>query len=74
MTKRVFIDTNIILDLFTEREPFFKPALKLFSLIENNEISGYVSALSFSDIFYILRKHVGKDNNLGINSIIRSTL
>ena len=52
---KVFIDSDIILDLIQEREHFTE-ALKLFTLIEENKIRGYVSPLIFSNLFYILRK------------------
>lgn len=53
---KVFIDTDIILDLLLAREPFFSAATRLFLLIQDGEMEGYVSPLSFSNLFYILRK------------------
>lgn len=53
---RVYIDTDIILDLLTERKPFYKPAAHLFSMIERKEAKGFVSPLIFANLFYILRK------------------
>ena len=53
---KVFIDSDIILDLICERENY-KDALGLFTLIEENKVSGCVSPLIFANIFYILRKH-----------------
>ena len=44
MTRRVFFDTNILLDVLTEREPFFDEAAALWSLAESNmEISPYIN-------------------------------
>jgi predicted nucleic acid-binding protein len=53
---RIFLDTDIILDLLLAREPFFAGAARLFLLIQDREIEGFVSPLSFSNLFYILRK------------------
>lgn len=53
---RVFLDTDVILDLLLAREPFFAGAARLFLLIQDREIEGFVSPLSFSNLFYILRK------------------
>lgn len=53
---RVFVDTDIILDLLLAREPFFSAATRLFLLLQDGEIEGYVSPLSFSNLFYVLRK------------------
>jgi predicted nucleic acid-binding protein len=56
MKNKIFIDTDIILDLFLERKPHCEYAADLFVKIETNEINGYVSSLIFSNLFYILRK------------------
>jgi predicted nucleic acid-binding protein len=55
MTDKVFIDSDIILDLIQERENY-SDAVKLFSLIEENKVVGYISPLIFANLFYILRK------------------
>jgi predicted nucleic acid-binding protein len=54
MTK-VFVDTDICIDLLSGRKPFNKSAEILFSLADNNKVKIYVSSLSFSNIDYILR-------------------
>ncbi len=56
MTERVYLDTDIILDLLAERTPFHAPAARLFSLIEAGEIKGCVSPLIFANLYYLLRK------------------
>jgi predicted nucleic acid-binding protein len=53
---KLFIDTDIILDLLTAREPFYNYAATLFSLADKNKIELYVSSLSFSNLNYILSK------------------
>jgi len=53
---KIFIDTDIILDLIQQREPFYGDAVRLFSLIEEKKIVGYVSPLIFANLYYILRK------------------
>ncbi len=52
---KLFIDSDIILDLIQEREHYAE-ALQLFSLIEENKVRGYVSPLIFANLYYILRK------------------
>lgn len=54
--KNVFLDTNIILDYLAKRHPFFIDAKNIFSLADKGVINLYCSALSFSTIFYVLRK------------------
>jgi predicted nucleic acid-binding protein len=55
---RVFIDTDVILDLLLAREPFFSAATRLFLLVQDRKVEGCVSPLSFSNLFYILRKEL----------------
>lgn len=56
MTK-VFVDTDVCIDLLSGRKPFNKTAEILFSLADNKKIKIYVSSLSFSNIDYVLRSH-----------------
>jgi predicted nucleic acid-binding protein len=55
---RVFVDTDVILDLLLARQPFFSAATDLFVRIQAGEIEGCVSPLIFSNLFYILRKEL----------------
>jgi len=59
--EKVFIDTDIILDLLMKRNPYYSYSVKLFDLIENKKISGNVSSLIFSNLFYIIRKTEGSE-------------
>lgn len=54
--KVLFIDTDVIIDLLSDRQPFSKDAAGIFSLIERREVRGCVSALSFSNLYYILNR------------------
>jgi len=58
MKQSLFVDTDIVLDLLARREPFYKAASRLFSLAETGDISLAVSSLTFSNLFYILRKQI----------------
>jgi predicted nucleic acid-binding protein len=53
--KKVFVDTDVCIDLLSGRKPFNKTAEILFSLADNKKIKIYVSSLSFSNIDYVLR-------------------
>ena len=56
MKTRLFIDTNIMLDLLGERMPYYIPAAKLATLADQGEIILVASALSYSTVFYLLSK------------------
>ncbi len=53
---RPFIDTDIVLDLLLARAPHFNAAARLFSLIESGKVRGHVSALTFANLHYVLRR------------------
>lgn len=53
---KVFVDTNILLDVLAQREPFYPDSAAVWTLAEQGRIVGLVSAVSFTNIFYIVRK------------------
>ena len=54
--KKVFLDTNIVLDLLEKRLPFYINASKIFYLAEKKQITISVSSLTFANLNYILSK------------------
>lgn len=52
----VLIDTNVILDIFLRREPFFETSYQALHRMIERDADCYVSAAAVTDIFYILRK------------------
>ena len=59
---KVLIDTNIIIDYATHREPFAEQAQKIFELVNNSEIEGFIAAHSIPNLFYILRKSLDSNS------------
>ena len=58
---RILFDTNVILDVLLDREPFSSTAAKLFSKVEIGEIAGYVCATTITTLHYISGKVIGAD-------------
>ncbi len=54
--RRVLIDTNILIDYISEREPFSESARSILLLCMNNKLDGGIAAHSVMNTFYILRK------------------
>jgi predicted nucleic acid-binding protein len=52
----LFIDTDVIIDLLIDRKPFSREAAIIFTLIEQKKLKGFSSSLTFSNLYYILRK------------------
>ena len=57
--REVFIDTNILIDLGTEREPYYTYAKQLFMIAEKKSIVLNVCALSYNTVHYHVRRHYG---------------
>lgn len=54
--KNIFLDTNVLIDFFANRKPFSIEAAKLFNYSFKKEINIYISAVSYNNIYYILRQ------------------
>lgn len=62
--RHFFIDTNVLLDLLGQREPFGADAAQLVEAAVRQEVVLYVSGLSFSHIDYALRKTMAASERL----------
>jgi predicted nucleic acid-binding protein len=58
--KKVFIDTDIILDVAMARKPFFSASRTILAMAETGMIIGVTSSNCIANLYYILRK-VGGD-------------
>ncbi len=56
---RLFWDTNVMLDLLGEREPFYLSAAKIATLADKRSLQIVVSSLSYATISYFLTKYYG---------------
>ena len=54
---KIMCDTNVVLDVLLDREPFVQDSYKILSLCEEHRIHGFVSASSITDIYYLTRKY-----------------
>ncbi|MCM1297469.1 MAG: PIN domain-containing protein [Muribaculaceae bacterium] len=58
---KLFLDTNVVLDLLEKREPFVNDAALLFQLAQDGECQLFVSDMTFVNIAYITRKIYSKE-------------
>jgi len=56
---KVLIDTNVVLGVALQRQPYVEASAGVMFLSQTKRLDGYVSASAISDIYYIMRKHVG---------------
>ncbi|SEJ34813.1 PIN domain-containing protein [Cyclobacterium xiamenense] len=66
--KRLFVDTNILIDLLSRREPFFEEAAELFSLADRKQVELSVSSLTIANTSYVLLRRL--DSNK-VKSVLR---
>ncbi|WP_165063074.1 PIN domain-containing protein [Adlercreutzia sp. ZJ154] len=57
---KVLLDTNIVLDLLLDRQPFVLDAIQIFALAENKTVKLLLSTDAISTIFYIVSKNNSK--------------
>jgi predicted nucleic acid-binding protein len=62
MKDRLFLDTNVVLDLLGEREPFYTSVAKITTLSDLGTIDLVVTALTYSTVFYVLSKFEKKEH------------
>ena len=56
MRKKIYIDTNVMLDLLGEREEFYLDAAKIASLADQKKIMLISSPISYATVNYFLSK------------------
>lgn len=72
--KRILIDTDVILDLFFDREPFSENAAKVLSLCEKKAIIGYVTPVIISNVYYLLSQKAKQEKVIEKLKILLSIL
>ena len=63
---KIFLDTDVALDHLADRQPFAEYAHRLFALAETGELTVCLSSLSFSNLYYLLRKLKGHADALAL--------
>ncbi len=56
--KKLFIDTNIVIDLLSRREPYYKESAVLFSLADRKKIEISVSSLTIANTSHVLLRQL----------------
>ena len=66
--KKLFVDTNIVIDLLARREPYYEEAANLFSLADKKIIELSISSLTIANTSYTLLRHT---NTTSAKEILR---
>lgn len=60
---RILLDTNVVLDLLLNREPFSNEAVKIFSLVESKRLEAFLSATTITTVYYLISKSLTKSQS-----------
>lgn len=66
MEYKLFVDSDVVIDFFTDREPHANPASELFELNEQENVKLYLSAISINNIYCITRRFLGHKKTLEV--------
>ncbi len=53
---KALIDTDVLLDVLSQREPFYLDSAKVWTLAEQELIDGHIAAISVNNLYYIVRR------------------
>ena len=65
---KVLIDGNIILDVLQNRETHVEASSKVWKLCETDLVDGYVSALTFAKLVYVMLKELTPEK---VNEVLK---
>jgi predicted nucleic acid-binding protein len=63
MKAKIFIDSDIILDVLLEREEFYEYSAEIFDLSVVKEIILFTTAVVLANVFYFIRKKYGTEKS-----------
>ena len=66
MAFKLFVDFDVVIDFFTDREPHAIAASELFELNEQRLVTIYLSAVSINNIYYIVRRFLGHKKTIEV--------
>ncbi len=69
--KSALCDINFFLDIFLKRGQFYPPAAWVFKMIEEKKLRGYICALSFPTLYYLLSKELKREKSVKILEKVR---
>ena len=72
--KRVLVDSDVLLDILMERQPFVVASASVLSWIAASGSEGMVAGHAITNMFYILRREVGRAESIDLLSAVTQIL
>ena len=57
---KLFLDTNVVLDVLADRKPYADDAAFVLSVVEEGEAEGFIAAHTATTLFYLLQRDLGQ--------------
>lgn len=57
--KKLFLDTDVIIDFLIDRQPFSEYAAKVFALADNKQVMLATSSLCIANLYFVIKKMEG---------------
>ncbi len=70
---KIFVDTNVLLDVFQERRLHYDGSVSVWDMAERGQLSGFISAISFNNIYYIVSRFRDKKHASRAIKLLRGT-
>lgn len=68
----ILVDTNVIMDIFTRREPFYTASAGVWATVENGLVDGLIAAHSITTLFFLVERYTNYQQAvLAINDLLR---
>ncbi|MDR2115765.1 MAG: PIN domain-containing protein [Planctomycetaceae bacterium] len=71
MNEKIFIDSDIVLDVLMEREDFYEYSAKIFDLGISKVITLFTTPVVLANVFYLIRKKYGVEKSKELLQILR---
>jgi predicted nucleic acid-binding protein len=68
--KRVMFDSDVILDVFLQRQPYFSDSALALDLVGQGRVQGFVSGHAITNLFYLMRKQLGSERSRALLSVL----
>ena len=72
--KRVLFDSDVILDVLLQREPFFAASALALDTVVQGKVEGYLAGHAITNLFYLLRRHLGSDKSREVLKTLMSKM
>lgn len=57
---KILLDTNVLLDVFLERKPFYDSSIRVMALVERSKIEGWICGTTVTTIYYLIEKALSR--------------